>query len=274
MSGTRSPFRTARVTEAGVAAGRSVLIIAHGSPSAPTGPEQAMRQLARRVAAGLPGWTLRGATLAAPGALEAALASLPDAKPLVFPFFMSDGWFVRDRLPQRLRAAGCAAAELLPPLGLNPLLLRLCGEAACEAAAAAGHAAGETSLLLAAHGSPGDPRPRQAAEAAARSIAAAGDFREVRLGFIDEPPFLADAARLQGPALCLPFFAGRAGHVEMDLPKALDAAAFPGPQLAPIGCHPRVADILRMTLLAAGRGTALYPPAVSGGEAGERIALP
>jgi sirohydrochlorin ferrochelatase len=74
-------------------------------------------------------------------------------------------------------------------------------------------------------------------------------FARVVAGFVEEPPYLADAARDLGPAVCLPFFALRAGHVETDVPEALAAAAFDGPLLPEIGAHPDVpaliADALR-----------------------------
>ncbi len=37
------------------------------------------------------------------------------------------------------------------------------------------------------------------------------------------------------PAICLPLFATRAGHVQFDVPAALTEAGFTGPLLAPIG---------------------------------------
>ncbi|MDT8345494.1 MAG: cobalamin biosynthesis protein CbiX, partial [Thermohalobaculum sp.] len=76
-----------------------------------------MQALAAHVAGHLPGWRVRGATLAAPGALAAALAGLGGAPVLVYPHFMSDGWFVSDELPRRLAGAGGAGAEVLAPLG-------------------------------------------------------------------------------------------------------------------------------------------------------------
>jgi len=224
------------------------VIVAHGAPSSPGTPERAIRALAGRVARDLPGWTVRGATLAAPGALDAALAALPDPMPLVFPFFMSDGWFVRNKLPQRLRESRSGPFEMMRPLGLDPALHLLCLAQARQAAA--GLPAEEATLLLAAHGSPSDPRPRRAVEQAARFIAAANVFRDVRLGFIDEAPFLAEAARIDGPAVCLPFFAARAGHVDIDLPAALAAAAFRGPVLDAIGRHPGVDGIVAAALMA------------------------
>jgi len=227
----------------------AALIVAHGSPSEPDEPEQALRALGRAVASRMPaGWTVQGATLAAPGALQTALDGLPKrARLLVYPHFMADGWFSTEELPRRLRQAGAEGFEILPAFGLDPAVLRLClGRA--RAAAEARFAPGSAALLLAAHGSPSDPCPAAAAREAARFLAASGAFREVITGFVDEAPYLADTARLEAPALCLPFFAGRAGHVESDVRQALAAAQFPGPMLEPVGTGPEVPDIIAAAL--------------------------
>ena len=227
---------------------RAALLVAHGAPSAPAGPERAVRDLAARVGELLPGWAVGGATLAAPGALEAALAALPQAAPLVFPLFMSDGWFVHVKLPQRLGEARGGVFEMVRPLGLDPALHRLCLRYARAAAEAAGLPPARTTLLLAAHGSPSDPRPRRAVAAAVAALAGAGVFHEVRAGFLEEAPLLAEAARIEGPALCLPFFAGRAGHVESDVPRALAEAGFEGPLLEAIGHHDDIPGVIATAL--------------------------
>lgn len=88
---------------------RQALIVAHGQPSDPDPAEAALAVLAARVADALPpGWQVESATLAAPGALEAALSRFGDAGPplLIYPMFIADGWFTQVNLPKRLRAAG------------------------------------------------------------------------------------------------------------------------------------------------------------------------
>jgi len=228
----------------------AALIVAHGAPSAPEGPERVMCGLAGAVAALLPGgWAVRGATLAAPGAIAAALDALgAGGRLLVYPHFMADGWFSTEELPRRLRAAGAGDFDILPAFGLDPAVPQLCLRRAGEAVLAGGHAPGEAALLLAAHGSPSDTRPAAAAQSAVRFLAGSGLFREVRAGFVDQAPTLADAARMDGPAICLPFFASYAGHVAHDVPDALAKAEFPGPILAPIGTDAEAPGIIAAAL--------------------------
>jgi sirohydrochlorin ferrochelatase len=245
MLGTKADSLMSPIT--GVTTGQAALIVAHGAPSSPGGPEQVMRALAAAVAARLPGWAVHGATLAAPGAIAAAVKDLPEVgRLLVYPHFMADGWFTTEELPRRLGGAG--GFEILPAFGLDPAVLRLCLRRAEEAVLAGKYAPGEAALLVAAHGSPTDPRPAAAAGAAVRFLRQSGVFREVRAGFVDEAPFLKDSARIEGPAVCLPFFAGRAGHVQTDLPAALAEASFPGPMLDPIGADTQVPDIIAAAL--------------------------
>jgi len=234
----------------------AALIVSHGSPSAPEGPQRAMRELAAAVEALLPaGWAASGATLAASGALEAALDELPGGvRLLVYPHFMADGWFTTEELPRRLREAGAGGAEVLPAFGLDPALGPLCLGICRAALAKQGLASGTAGLLLAAHGSPSDPRPAASARAVARFLEASGSFREVRVGFVDQAPELARVARMAAPALCLPFFAGRAGHVQTDVRRALADADFAGPMLDPVGTRPEAATIIATALLRYARG--------------------
>lgn len=230
---------------------RSAIIVAHGQPSDPGPAEAEIAALAAKVAALLPGWTVRSATLAQPGALDRAVAGL-DA-PLVFPFFMADGWFIRTALPDRLARAGVKAPRLMTPFGLLPETLALAARTATAAAKARGWALDETTLILAAHGSGRSPYPRDAAELAARAIGETHAFAAIRCGFIEEAPGIADVASGGGNhAVCLPLFVARWGHVETDLPAALADAAFTGVLLDPIGTAPEVPGIIARALSASG----------------------
>jgi sirohydrochlorin ferrochelatase len=213
---------------------RAAVIVAHGSPSDPPRQEAAMAGFARAVARHRPGLRVASATLADPAALPRALAAAGDGA-VVYPMFMSDGWFVSDLLPKRLAKAGAAGVGILPPFGLDPDLPAFCAARLAEAARSGGLDPAAATLVLAAHGSPSDPRAGAAARAAAEGIAALMRFAEIRVCFVDQAPFLAEGLSVHGPAICLPFFATAASHVEADLPEAVAAAGFAGRVLEPIG---------------------------------------
>lgn len=207
---------------------RTLLIVAHGSPSDPEPQEEALRSLGRAVAERLPGWHVDGATLAAEGAFDSAVARL--GRPVVYPFFMSEGWFTGRALARRTSELGL---RQLAPFGVSPAL-PACATARIEAELRAhGWHSRDTALLLAAHGSARSTTSADAPRTFAATLADATPFRHVATGFVEQEPFLTDAARELGQALCLAFFALRSGHVEDDLPEAFEAAGFTGPVLPP-----------------------------------------
>lgn len=227
----------------------AALIVAHGFPSDPDPQEAALQALAARVGALLPGWKVLGATLAKPGALETALTAAPDA--LVYPFFMAKGWFTGRELPRRLAAAGAPDARVLDPFGTDPQLPALIARVAEDGARAVGRAPSDCTLLLAAHGSQVSRTSANSTHAMVAEMQARTGFARVVAGFVEEAPFLADAAHDLGPAVCLPFFALRAGHVEGDVPEALEAARFDGPLLPEIGAHADVPALIAAALVRA-----------------------
>ena len=223
---------------------RPALIVAHGQPSDP-GPQQAAVEGLAAAVAALSGRRVLGATLAMPGALDQAVAAAPDA--MAYPMFMAAGWFTGTELPRRLAAAGAGGIDILHPFGLDPTLPELCTAKARQAAIAIGWDPQQMTLLLVAHGS-------QRARGSANGTEAMAELLRMRFGrvvtaFIEEPPFLVDAARDLGPrALALPFFATEAEHVTDDIPTGLAQAGFAGPCLPPIGLAFEVPGLIAAAL--------------------------
>lgn len=238
MSGTRSHFPKAPATEA--------LIVAHGQPSDPEPAEARLAELAASVQAHLPDHRVSAATMAAPGALEYALARSGEDT-LIYPLFMADGWFVRTALRKRLEGH---TVQVLPPMGLDPALPAIAARAVREAAAHRGYELQETSVLLAAHGSARGQKAAESARIFANRLSQILPLARVAPAFVEQTPFVADTAeQIQGPALCLPFFAQEGDHVRDDVNGALRALGFDGPLLPALGlCNgiPRlIADALR-----------------------------
>ncbi len=195
-----------------------------------------MQKLAGRLGTLLPDTTVTGVTLAAQGALDDAVRGLEN--PVICPWFMSDGWFVKTNLPKRLRAAGLKRWDTTAPLGLMPGIGKLMSDRLKACLAISRWNTEETTLILAAHGSPSSDRPRLATEAAATAIASHLRLKEILPCYVDEAPAIQECARGQAQAIVLPFFAARAGHVLEDLPEELQEAGFTGPVLDPVGLWP------------------------------------
>lgn len=212
---------------------KAAIIVGHGQPSDPDPAEADMADFAARVAADLPGWQILGTTLAKPGALDRALSACPPGA-VIYPMFMTHGWFTQVQLVRRL---GDRPVRIAPPFGTDPALPALTARHLAHVIADHGWTTTETRLFLAAHGSGRSPDTARDTRAFGAALARHIALAEIRVGFVEEAPYLAEAAAGLGPrAICLPYFAARLGHVIMDIPEALDRADFKGLRLAPIGC--------------------------------------
>jgi len=242
MSGTRSPSPKAPATEC------AAILVGHGQPSDPLVAERELSTLRSEVARKLPSWSVHSATLAAPGCLDRSLEKA-GTSPLIYPLFMTDGWFTKTELPRRLSGA---SARVLPPLGSEDGLIDLAIAQLTSVLTARSWTTSETQLVVAAHGSGRSTVPAENTRRFAKKLAAAMGFRRHATGFLEETPKLADVLADAGPkTLCLPFFASRRDHVLEDLPDACREARFKGVCLDPIGTLPGVSDLIAARLKAA-----------------------
>ncbi|KPA21629.1 hypothetical protein shim_23360 [Shimia sp. SK013] len=211
---------------------KQALIVAHGQPSDPEPPELWLAEFAVQVAAFLPEWTIRSATIAKPEALENQAYYLDDGA-AVFPMFMADGWFVGRVLPRRLKGQNL---RILPPLGFHDDLPQLAAAVIQDHLRVQNWTESETHVLLAGHGSAKGDKAALSTRNFAESLSELLPEIDITQGLIEESPFIFDAARDLGDrAMCLPFFALEGGHCKFDIPQALDAAGFTGLRLPPLG---------------------------------------
>lgn len=224
---------------------RHAILVSHGQPSDPEPPEAALAIVAQKVAALLPGWHIASATLAAPGRLESALETAIGV-PVIYPFFMSRGWFFSRALPQRL---GQHDHLLTAPFGLDANLPDLAARQIRSEISARGWTPAETDLLLAAHGSAKGEKAAEAANAFAENLRRCLTLNSLSTGFVEQPPFIAKAAAALGPrSLCLPFFAQTGDHVRRDIPDGLASANHRIEQIATLGTLPGVPDLIARAL--------------------------
>jgi len=242
MFSIKSPIPKAPATKP------AAVIVSHGQPSDPDPAEIVLAALADDVARALPDWRIGSATLAKPGALDAALSEA-GPRPLIYPMFMTSGWFTGDELRKRL---GEGRAKVLQPLGLDSGLVGMAADLLNDTMRDQGWQARHTMLFIAAHGSGRSRNSAVDTQAFAEALADRIAFAELRVGFVEEPPYLADQAiGLGSQSICLPFFAAKGGHVIEDIPDALETADFKGRCLDPIGCLPDVAGLIAQALDAA-----------------------
>lgn len=210
----------------------NAVIVAHGQPSDPIPAEEALQRLAAEIDRITARVSVTSATLAAPGALETMLDGL-SGETVVYPLFMAKGWFVTSALPKRI---GGRSVRVLDPLGVDPDLPRLVASAIEAQLEQLGWSSSETDLVIAAHGSGRSRNPSTVAMSFAGNLGRRVSMKSIRVGFVEEPPSIRDAAiGTVDTALCLPFFACTGGHVLDDVPTELQRAAFRGHVMPVVG---------------------------------------
>ncbi len=219
------------------------LIVAHGQPSEPDRAEADLARLAARVQPGLPGWRLTSATMAAPGQLEAEMKRMAPGS-VIYPLFMSEGWFVRTALLGRI---GAAPVKVMPPLGMEFDLPHVIADA-LNGQGSNAHA--PKTLLLAAHGSASRRRaPERSARDFARNLECAMPGVKVKVAFLEQSPTIPEVLPECRDALCLPFLAADGNHMRQDVRDALALGGFSGQILPVISQFPGVDTMIASAIL-------------------------
>lgn len=220
-----------------------VLIVGHGERGGTNADNAGLRKLGDGVGSALDriGAVVEVAVLNGAPLLGDAVASLAAAhcrEILVYPFFMSDGYFTRTRLPQSLRAHQPSVPWLvLPPLGLDAGLPASIARKAHCVAQHENLPCDDVRLLIVGHGSSQSRASADAADAIAAAIRGTRMFARVDTAFLEEAPFLADElAAIRGHTLVVGLFTGDGLHAREDVPAAL--AGTPHHYLGAVGTWP------------------------------------
>ena len=207
--------------------GTGLLIVAHGERGGST-ENRLAHALARRMRASGRYAAVEVGFIRSRPRMEEAAARLAALRVTVYPLFMSDGYYVRTAIPERLgladngRDADGREVRILNPLGADDRLPALIASLARQAAERAGWPGAAAHLLLAAHGSSKSGESAAAARAIARRVEKIADFASVDTAFLEEEPFLDDAlSGMAGPGVLLGLFAGEGMHAGEDLPAAV-----------------------------------------------------
>lgn len=207
-----------------------LLVVAHGERGG-AGEDRFARILAGRLAATGRYRRVAVGFIRSEPSLEEAARRLSARRLVVYPLFMSDGYYVRQAIPERLgigpagRDGTGRAVRVAAPLGLDETLPGLVADLAARAAARAGLDRSAAHLLLVAHGSSKGPESAAAARRVAARVAALVPFASVTTAFLEEAPFLDETLRtVPGPVVLLGLFAGEGMHAAEDLPAALARA--------------------------------------------------
>lgn len=218
-----------------------ILITAHGDGGA-DGRDAVVQALAESLSRRMD-VPVEWAVLKRPETFAEARARLGGAAKsvVIYPFFMTDGYFVRVKLPKILTDSGFATFHTLTPFGHDPGLTDLI-EARLDAAVAS--ARGEQPIALIAHGSrSGEPASRRAAEGVAAALRQRG-FAKLHLGFIEEAPLYSTVIAEAQPAIVLGYFASEGTHALDDVKSVVDDTPSVRHHITAIGADAGVVDIV------------------------------
>jgi sirohydrochlorin cobaltochelatase len=200
----------------------ALLLAAHGERRPGAGNEGLLRLAAKLRARRIVSQAGCGFIKGAPSIGEAVQALTAD-EIVVYPLFLSDGYFTRVRLPELLEEATAGTRprpHILPPLGLDPGFPALIAGRAVAAARTQDFVPARTNLVVLAHGSTTDQASRMATLRLTEELAKQRHFRCVRMALLEEEPSLREAtADLPGPIIVMGLFAGDGRHGAADAPR-------------------------------------------------------
>jgi sirohydrochlorin ferrochelatase len=167
-------------------------------------------------------------------------------KVLIYPFFMSNGYFVDRILPERLIGTALTdIAEIMTPLGLEERLPKIMLNSTLEAARSKNFSPEESSLLVVGHGSKYGRASAASTENMAANLAALSQFSRVSTAYLEEHPFLHSVLTAErNPLVIAGFFAGDGMHAHEDVPVAIEETGANAVYTGPIGTHPAISDLI------------------------------
>ncbi|GIK80406.1 MAG: hypothetical protein KJZ73_06705 [Pseudorhodoplanes sp.] len=230
----------------------SLLVAAHGERIAHAYNDN-VKRLAANLAARATFSELRFGFLSGEPEMEDALLAFRSPSVLVYPLFMSDGYFAQiayDRLHDAaVRRIPSLRLQILPPLGLDPTLAGIVVRRAAAAAGAASFAPADTNVVLVAHGSTRERASLTATRTLAERIRKIGCFAQVSGVFLEQAPFLVDFLRRSpGPSVVVGLFTGEGLHGRHDLQGILSSSPVDHIIYAGnVGAWPEIADIVAAT---------------------------
>lgn len=204
----------------------ALLLVGHGSTALPGAarPLLAHAEVIRK--SGRFAEVKVGMLLGEPG-LASVAATLTAPTVHVVPFFLDDGYFTRFTIP-----------DVLLPLASESRIIRLCQPVGSHAGIAPlletrllrhcelfGIEPKSLSVLLVGHGSAQNPGRARSLRQHATTLETGGLFGWVRIAYLEEPPFVADAlASARGHVVAvIGYLANEGMHSTRDLPSLIAA---------------------------------------------------
>ena len=180
-----------------------------------------------------------------PGLAE-TLRGMAAEQVYLVPLLMAEGYTYRSVLPRLLAKTPERRVVQCRPVGVGPGLDAAIIAQALDACAARNFTPGETTLMLAAHGTQRHAGSGDAAERIASGIAARRQFHHVCAAFLEQPPLVEIVLQSIAPRPCVVvgLFMDYGTHSTDDIPKIIAAVHPDAADAGPIGARPEIAEII------------------------------
>jgi sirohydrochlorin ferrochelatase len=244
----------------------ALLVVSHGDGGTDPrdlGPRRLAERLGERLS--IP---VAAAMLRRPATLEAARAVLtgpygpwPAAERtlVVYPFFMTEGWFVREKLPRALSDAGFSDWIRLRPFGTDPDLVAFLDLKLGGIAARAGIAPAALKAVLVAHGSASGEAGSRLTTQAIRDELIRRGWAGVSIGFIEEEPFYDTVIAEARPDAVIGLFVTSGTHAVNDVAGAVARAPSVREHVVAVGLEGHLALDMAMHHLTVTLGAEIAP---------------
>ena len=171
--------------------------------------------------------------------VEGAIERCAGDQVVVVPVLTSQGYFADRVIPERLGlsdgegVARSAGREVVytEAIGTHPAMVEVVEARIREVLGGVPEEPGGFTIVVAGHGTTEHPDSSGSTERVAAELADRGGWGEVRAGFLDEPPGIADAVgnAEYGQVVVVPFFIAEGPHVAEEIPALLGSdASFDG----------------------------------------------
>ncbi len=201
--------------------------------------------------------SVRCGVLSGEPSVESALRDAEDASQideiLIYPLFMSEGYFFKTALPNQIEAAALKLPiTTLSPLGKDTGLPALIYQKSLKTLAKTDWEFSATRLLIVGHGSTKSPSSGIATCNQVQSLQKISSYACVESCFLEEEPFLTKRLEQtkQQPTIIVGYFTGSGLHGKNDIEQAIEQTQANAMYTGSIGSAPEIKELIIKTIAA------------------------
>ncbi len=172
---------------------------------------------------------------------------------LIYPLFMSKGYFFKTALPAQLaQSAINIPFTLLPPLCEDGNLPDVIYQHAIQTLQETNWAITETRLLIVGHGSTKNSASAQATFQQAQSLVSKSQFLGIETAFLEEEPIIGDLLQhtKELQTIIVGYFTGQGLHGKDDIAKAIQQSGAKAVYAGSVGAMPEIKNLILAALSA------------------------